>query len=240
MDDGSGNPDLSGVREERAGQADADGKRTGQADDAEEKNETIMKIVRIEWEMFQNVHNEGGRADCQDNWDTFHVMRESQYDCWPQNVLDSLLADMQLAEEHGRNLISEKYARMMASTSPEKYRDLEPFLPGISERKRKLTEEIIGFHREWMLEHARKYPNLSARGRVLFSEDDTEWNTSAETYLRGELLTWSEETLELYLEFVRKCREDGVNLVIEQDRNMVKFYGFRSLEEAEERNRTDG
>lgn len=230
MDDEGGYPN---------GQSDPKKIQQKQTGEDSEKMETIARIIEMEWEMFQRVNNEGGRADCQDDWETFRVMRESQYECWPLDVLVSLLVGMQRAEEDGRNVVTEKYARMMASTSPEKYKDLEPFLPKLSAEKKELVEEIIRYHRSWMLEHRRKYPNLSARGRVLFSENDTEWNTSAETYLRGELLTWSESTLRLYLKFVQQCWNSGVNLVIEQDRRMVKLYGFRSLEEAEERNRTD-
>ena len=41
----------------------------------------IEEIIKIEWQMFQNVDNLGGRADCQDDFETFliqvHICRTS-------------------------------------------------------------------------------------------------------------------------------------------------------------------
>jgi molybdopterin-guanine dinucleotide biosynthesis protein len=51
------------------------------------KKELINKIVAKEWEMFQNVTNQGGRASCQENPDTFEIMRSSQWETWPVEVV---------------------------------------------------------------------------------------------------------------------------------------------------------
>ena len=199
------------------------------------REERIEDIIMREWDMFQHVNNEGGRASCQDDWPTFNIMRESQYACWPDGLLAGMQQELIRAGAQERNLVMEKYARMMASTAPEQYARMEPVLPRIPEVCRQLTEEIVSVHCRWMQEHAEQYPSLSSRGRVLYTSQDSEWETSAETYLRGELLTWSEELLRGYLAFVKSCEETGVNLVIEQDRHMVAAYGYDSLEEAEER-----
>ena len=37
--------------------------------------------------MFQNVDNLGGRADCQDDFETFYIMRRSQYDNWTEEMV---------------------------------------------------------------------------------------------------------------------------------------------------------
>jgi hypothetical protein len=58
------------------------------------KKELINKIVAKEWEMFQNVTNQGGRASCQENPDTFEIMRSSQWETWPVEALESYLDDM--------------------------------------------------------------------------------------------------------------------------------------------------
>ena len=200
----------------------------------EEKRRLIDEVILREWKMFQKVQNEGGRADCQDDWKTFRIMREAQYAPWPAALIELLNIDLMYAEEQGRNLMVEKYARMMISTAPEQFRDIEPHLPVISEEKRALTEDIISIHKSWMEEHARTYPALTARGRVLYTSQDSEWNTSSETYLRGELLTWSAGTLKEYLKFLQECQAEGRNLVNEQDESAVKAYGFESLEEAEQ------
>ena len=42
------------------------------------REETVGTIVRIEWEMMDKVQNCGGRAHCQDDWETFRLMRTSQ------------------------------------------------------------------------------------------------------------------------------------------------------------------
>lgn len=86
-----------------------------------DKNQLIKEIVEMEWQQFQNVHNEGGRASCQDDKETFEIMRNSQFLVWNEEVLKSYLADLQDAWADGWNLLTEKYARMMESTAPKEY-----------------------------------------------------------------------------------------------------------------------
>lgn len=54
-----------------------------------------------------------------------------------------------------------------------------------------------------------------------------------ETYLRGELLTYSVETLRLYAAYVDKCQKEKINLCEQVLRNTVLRYGYPSLEAAE-------
>ena len=81
-------------------------------------DQLIERIVRHEWDQFQRTNNEGGRAACQGNWPVFRQMRTSQFMTWPDPLLDSYLADLVEAERVGRNLVTEKYGRMMESTAP--------------------------------------------------------------------------------------------------------------------------
>ena len=76
-------------------------------------------IVRHEWDQFQRTNNEGGRAACQGNWPVFHQMRLAQFLTWERPLLTSYAADLDAADHVGRNLVTEKYGRMMASTAPE-------------------------------------------------------------------------------------------------------------------------
>ena len=85
----------------------------------------IEKIILKEWQQFDKVKNEGGRADCQDDYATFSLMRKSQYMTWNRELLGSFYEDLCNAEKSGWNLIMEKYARMMKSTNPEKYLEFE-------------------------------------------------------------------------------------------------------------------
>ena len=45
--------------------------------------------------MFQNVRNTGGRAACQDDFETFDVMRKSQFLIWDLPLLESYWQDLQ-------------------------------------------------------------------------------------------------------------------------------------------------
>ncbi len=69
---------------------------------------TLDRIVALEWNMFQRVQNEGGRASCQDDYPTFRLMRESQFSVWPEPVLASYLKDLETAVAAGRKLVTEK------------------------------------------------------------------------------------------------------------------------------------
>ena len=40
-------------------------------------NTKIEEIIKIEWQMLQTVDNIGGRASCQDDDETFYIMRRS-------------------------------------------------------------------------------------------------------------------------------------------------------------------
>ena len=40
--------------------------------------------------MFDKVNNKGGRADCQNNKQTFIAMRASQFEAWNQEVLKAI------------------------------------------------------------------------------------------------------------------------------------------------------
>ncbi|NTV77567.1 MAG: DUF4125 family protein, partial [Clostridiales bacterium] len=58
-----------------------------------EINEYVEQIVALEWAAFDLVKNEGGRADCQNDWNTFSIMRKSQYLTWNKELLRSYIQD---------------------------------------------------------------------------------------------------------------------------------------------------
>lgn len=191
-------------------------------------------IVATEWQMFQRVRNEGGRAACQDDLATFQLMRMSQFLTWPTDLLDSYAADLADAELTGRNLLTEKYARMMASSEPERYAsDLEPHLPQLSAERITIQEEIIATQLEWEADFIARYPRLGAGMRVLRTEQDTLDTTSYETYLRGELGTYSLQTLVRYRDFVATELAEGKNLAEQTVRLTVRLSGYPDLAAAE-------
>ena len=199
-----------------------------------QKSELITEIIDREWKMFQNVNNIGGRAACQDNFATFFVNRMSQAESWSTPTLTSYLNDLEMAEQNGRNLLSEKYARMMASTSPDYYKQIEHMLPSLDNDVLQIVEKIIKIVLEWEKELVYQYPNIVQQGRPIYSSQDTQTATSVETYLRGELLTYSLKTLELYHDNIMKQNSENINgskVILE---TMMKQYGYTSLEQANE------
>ena len=195
----------------------------------------IEKIVALEWKQFDRVKNEGGRADCQDDFQTFSIMRKSQYLTWTEELLHSFYQDLVIAEQKGWNLIMEKYARMMKSTNPEKYMSFEKDLPVITEERNAIQEEIIKIQVAWMEEFAEKYPKMAGNARSIKTVTDTAFNTSYETYLRGEMSTYSESTFVLYSGFIVSLLKQNRNLAMEIMENTAKLYGYDSLEAAERR-----
>lgn len=198
-----------------------------------DRKEFIDRIVRLEWQQFDKVKNEGGRADCQDDWNTFSLMRRSQYMAWSDELLESYLGDLLDAEDKGWNLIMEKYARMMKSTAPDRYSELEKELPVRSSERIAIQEEIIRLQVEWMEEFAKEYPKMAGNARSIHTSEDNAYNTSYETYLRGELGTYSEETLIRYGRFVVDIQKNGGNLAYNIMNNTAKLYGYESVEDAE-------
>lgn len=199
------------------------------------EQQLVSQIINEEWNQFQHTNNEGGRANCQGNKPMFQIMRASQFDTWPRPLLESYLSDLQAADANGRNLVTEKYARMMASTAPSIYqRDLEPYLPVLSEQRVAQQERIITQQLAWARDFVNRYPRLGAGMRVLETAQDTEESTSFETYLRGELSTYSQRTLDLYQQFVNDLARKHENLTEQTVRNTVRLSGFDSLDEAEQ------
>ena len=198
------------------------------------KEDLIASIVALEWEMFQNVNNVGGRAACQDNFETFSVMRSSQATAWSEAALASYLEDLTDAQENGRNLLTEKYARMMEFTAPLEYARIQHQLPPVEQETMLLIEKIAEINLAWEEEISAKFPYIRRRGRPASSSDDAPYITSIETYLRGELATYSPRTLALYYQNVleqKAANINGAQLVLAAT---MQRYGFNSLAAANE------
>ncbi len=198
------------------------------------REQLIFDIASAEWDLFQQVNNTGGRASCQDDPDTFFKMRMSQWMVYSDEVLESYRADLLSAAEEGRNLIFEKYGYMMETTYPEEYAQLREHLPEVSEEKRELIEKLAKVHVEWdawMMEH---YPNIRQNGRTMTAgEDSAADGSSSESYLKGELATYSVKTLRLIWAQTQAAYANGENLLKQIIENETAFYGYGSLEEAE-------
>lgn len=192
----------------------------------------INELVSLEWEAFDKVQNEGGRADCQDDWNTFSIMRKSQYLTWTEEMLKSYISDFRRANAGGWNLITEKYGRMMESTTPSRYAQIKDSLPEMPDVKKEIIDEIVKIQVDWMEEFAARYPK-AGNARSIHTSEDTPFNTSYETYLRGELSTYSDATLDMYGRFIAGLCRENQNLAEMTMRNTAVLYGYSSLEDLE-------
>lgn len=191
-------------------------------------------IIKEEWRQFDLVNNQGGRASCQDDWKTFEIMRKSQFSHWPEELLSSYFYDLAKASLSGRNLMTEKYGRMMESTAPAEYEKLKNYFPWRSEERIERQEKIIAIQVSWNEAVSAQYPNFRKQGRPIHTSEDTPWDTSFETYLRGEMSTWSDQTFALYEQWIQTLLEEGKNLEKITAEKMVQAYGYESLAHAEE------
>ncbi len=197
-------------------------------------NETTIQIIDTEWAMFDAVDNIGGRAGCQDDRETFVLMRASQLDAWTEELRRSYLDDLREAKAESRNPLSEKYGYMMERTDPEGYAAIAPSLPPRSPEKLALIAQITPIQVKWRFELGHKYPVLSGRGRSADRDADSLYATSFETYLLGELSTYSEQTLTLYLDYVLALDAQGKSLNEMILENTTRLYGYPSPEAAEQ------
>lgn len=195
----------------------------------------VRRIVQAEWKQFDRVQNIGGRADCQNSPDTFFVMRASQLMAWTEEMQESYLHDLAAAEQAGRNLLSEKYAYMMARTSPDEFARIQDQIPARLAEKDALIDEICAQHVVWQETLAERYPKVAGRGRPIRRTADSRYVTSFETYLWGELATYSTDTVRLYADYVEKLTRQGENMCEMILQNTVRLLGYASIAEAEEK-----
>lgn len=199
--------------------------------------ETLVdKIVRLEWEAFDKVQNEGGRADCQDDWETFSIMRRSQYMTWSAEMLAEIIRHFEESARCGRNLITEKYGRMMETTVPWEYERIKDAFPVLTDEQKSIIEGIVAIQVKWMEEFAAEYPKMAGNARSIHTSEDRVFNTSYETYLRGELSTYSEHLLIMYGRFVAGIAKSGGNLAQMTMENTAHLYGYADLDAAENKN----
>ncbi|MGN0495845.1 MAG: DUF4125 family protein [Lachnospiraceae bacterium] len=192
--------------------------------------ELVDRIAKTEFAAFDKVKNEGGRASCQNDWPTFYVMRKSQYLTWNRTMLLQYLYDFNREFELGHNLITEKYGRMMESTAPEQYKELEQHFPPLSEQKKAVIEQIVVLQMDMLETFGKEYPKAAGNARSFHTYEDNYMNTSYETYLRGEISTYSDKMLQLYGRFVVECAKSGRNIAKETIGNTAGLYGYADLD----------
>ena len=195
----------------------------------------IEEIIQREWDFFQLVHHIDGRASCQDDFETFYLQRRSQFLAFSEDVQSSYLNDLKQAQAMGRNPVMEKYAYMMAYTDPEYFDMIKNQLPSISEEKRQFVDTFCEIEVEMREEFNQQYPHLASLARNTHTFEDEKEDTSFETYLRGELYTYSMDTLCAYGKMLVELLHKQCNLIMMIMEHTVHAYGYQSLEQAEEK-----
>lgn len=194
----------------------------------------INEIIETEWDMFQNVNDEI-YAECQTNRNMFDIMRKAQFEQWSLEALNSYKRDLENAVSEGRNLLREKYIHMMASTSPDEYSKLKAGLPDEEPEKESLIDEIWDILLEQTKKMWKEFPNVARFARPLLKEADNALATSIETYQKGELKTYSVNTLKCLLEHIQELRAAGISYAYKVEEATILKQGFADMDDAEKR-----
>lgn len=184
------------------------------------KEDLIEEITDIELKMFLDVSPAPTEDDCRQHTELFKLHRRAQFSPWSKKTLESYLKDLHQAVESGTNLIATKYLRMQGQ------------IPAVNTNP--LISEIADIQLEWQTQMVEKYPKLMTRARPISQDKDSTVCTSFETYLKGELETYSNRTLALLSLDIQRYRENDTNMSEQLYHYLVKHMGYASLEQAEQ------
>ncbi len=189
-----------------------------------ERDELIQEILETELKMFLSVRAREP-VSCQQDPTGFRTNRAAQFSVWSEQTLASYREDLEKAVEQGRNLMTLKYARM------------EDLIPKLHDDilVDNLIDQIVTIQVEWQKEMMAKYPFLMKRGRPLDEGEQARRTTSFVKYLRGELETYSADTLAHLYRDVTESQTNDRNMTQAIYENLVKNHGYGSIEEAEKR-----
>lgn len=176
---------------------------------------TIDQILDIEWAMFQRVKS-ASPVPCQSAPVSFRKIRGANFEMWTDAMLKSYLSDLESAHKKEKNLITEKYARM------------DGLIPPLNNT---LVNEIVMIESSWQEELKEKYPSmytLYCRGTNPVRD-----GSSFAIYLKSELETYSDKTIELYCSQAKDAWEKGENISINALKRLIQKGGYPDLDHAE-------
>lgn len=183
----------------------------------ESKECIIETILDMELEMFLSVRSEG-ESHCQHHPEGFKFHRRLQFSVWSRDTLNRYREDLIRARQKGENLMTLKYARMQGLLS---CRNTNPII-----------DQIVRQKMRWQAEMIRRYPAIMGAARPIEGGDD-ETMTSFETYARGELETYSDNTLSSLYGDICAMLEQGINGSEKIYQLQAQRSGFDSLAAAE-------
>ncbi len=172
--------------------------------------------------MFQNV-NTLERTTCQDAPEGFRLARGSAFQTWSEATLESYYSDLVQAMDEGKNLMTLKYARM------------DNLIPALNLSP--LIDEIVKIEVLWQEELSEKYPHVVILGQTsgYCGAEESASHITFDIYLRCELETYSQHTLEFYYQDVSKALKEKSNLQERKYAYLVESMGYSSLEKVEEK-----
>ena len=176
-----------------------------------ETTRIINNIINLEWEMFKSVKASEPNP-CQENENTFRLMRWMGYSVMPEELLKEILNNVNQATLDDRNLMTEKYARMADQ------------IPVINNDP--LIDECVQIEKEMMVEVKKEFP-LTFSGQ----------NSGFENYMRSELETYSESAIKLYYTFLINVKMGGRNVIKARYDNLFRKLGYESLADKESKER---
>ncbi|MBK8595813.1 MAG: DUF4125 family protein [Holophagales bacterium] len=176
-----------------------------------DRESLLEQIVGREWDMMKAVVSDG-RSLCQERPGTFRAMRRMSHSVLSRDTLASYLGDLRNAEIEGRNLVTEKYARM------------EGQIPPLSDCP--LIPRIVSIEAAWMKELCDTWPLTFHAAAGSFAR-----------YESCELETYSDPTLMLLYRDVLAAREGGRNLVRERYEHLFEVQGQGTLADVEAKTR---
>jgi hypothetical protein len=189
-----------------------------------ERDELIQEILQTELEMFLSVQAREP-VSCQQDPEGFRMNRAAQFSVWSEQTLASYREDLEKAVEQDRNLMTLKYARM------------EDIIPKLHDDilVDNLIDQIVVIQVAWQKEMMARYPFLMKRGRPLDDDEEALQATSFVSYLRGELETYSADTLAHLYRDVTESQANDQNMTQAIYESLVKSHGYASIEEAEKK-----
>jgi len=166
------------------------------------KEDLITEILEREWEMFAAVQARDRSAFCQEDPDSFRIIRAANFLTWSETTLASYLGDLKVAASKGRNLMTEKYARM------------EGLIPPLNPEAAPVIDRIVRKECLWAEDYLKSTPGVSL-ARPIYARDDAPGITSSETYSRAELETYTARTLDFYYADVLSMSARGENRIVQ-------------------------
>ena len=177
---------------------------------------TLESVLDLEWTMFSEVRSHQPVA-CQRSPETFRSVRGSQFATWTDPMLTAYRRDLVRACDQGRNLFTEKYARM------------DGLIPPLTDNP--MIEVIVDIETGWQRTVQERFSALFDHCcRLTDLADD---GSDFAVYLHCELETYSVETLDLYFSNVKAALVSGRNLALEALHHLVGRAGYPDLAQAE-------